>query len=58
MLNSDLEHVYNMVSNRIHLFTMLISACTLMSLLQLIKPVKLHEVQKRKLTLFSWGNID
>ena len=37
---------------------MIIAVCTLLSLLQLIRLFKLHVVTRRKLTLFSWGNID
>ena len=37
---------------------MIITVCKLLSLLQLIKRFTLHVGQKRKLTLFSLGNID
>ena len=38
-------------------FQMIITVCTLLLLLQLIKRFKLHVVKKRNLRLFSWGNI-
>ena len=37
---------------------MIITVCTLLSLLQLIKRLKLHVLTKRKLTLSSWGKND
>ena len=37
---------------------MIITVCTLLSLLQPIKLLKLHLVKQRKLALSSWGNID
>ena len=39
-------------------FPMIITVCTLLSLLQLIKRFRLHVVGRRLLTHFSWGNID
>ena len=47
-----------MVLLGIHLFPMIIAVFTLLPLLQRIKRFKLHVEQKRKLALFSWGNID
>ena len=43
---------------RIHVFPLIITVCTLLSLLQLIKRTKQQVVQNGKLALFSWGNID
>ena len=43
-------------SHRMNVFPMIITVCTLMSLLQLLKRFKLHVVKQRKLPLFSWGN--
>ena len=37
---------------------MIITVCTELSLLQLIKRFKLYVVKQRELTLFSLGNID
>ena len=45
-------------SHRMNVFPMVITVCTLLSVLQLIKRFKLPVVNIRKLTLFSWGNID
>ena len=44
--------------HRIRVFPMIITVCTLLYVLQLIKWFKLHVVQQRKLSLFSRGNID
>ena len=48
----------NLFCNGIYVFPLIITDCTLLSLLQRIKLIKLHVVRKRKLTLFSWGKID
>ena len=37
---------------------MIITVCTLLSLLQLIQRFKLYILKQRKPTLVSWGNID
>ena len=44
--------------HRIHVYPMIITVSTLLSLLQLITRFKLHVVKRRKLTLFSCGNSD
>ena len=44
--------------HRIHVFPMIITVSTLLSLLHLISRFKLNVVKIRKLTLFSLGNID
>ena len=44
--------------DRMHASPMIITAFTLLSLLQLKQRFKLHVVTKRKLTLFLWGNIE
>ena len=46
------------VSHRMNVCPIVITVCTLMSLLQLIMRVKLHIVKQRKLTLLSWGTTD
>ena len=37
---------------------MILTVCTLLQLLQLIKRCKMHVLKTRKLTLFSYGHID
>ena len=54
-VNTRLQHGF---CHRGFVLPFIISVCTLLSLSQLIKRFKLHVVQKRKLTLFSWVNID
>ena len=47
------------VSYSMNVIGIIITVCSLMSLLQLLmKRVKLHVEKQRKLTLFSWGNTD
>ena len=46
------------LSNSMNVFPMIITVSTLLSLLQAIKRFNLHVLKTRKLTLFSWGNID
>ena len=43
---------------RIHVFPLIITDCTLLSLLQLITRTKQQVVQNGKQALFLWGTID
>ena len=49
-VKTRLEHGF---CHRLHVFPMIISVCTLLSLLQSIKRPTMHVVKHRKLTLFS-----
>ena len=50
--------VQTCLSHRRNVFPLIITVSTLLSLLQVIKRFNLHVLKIRKLTLFSWGNID